>query len=152
MIVDRVGASGEMFVRSADNTAFAENPFAGDLSWVKREFDGKEFVVFLELVQHEMTPVSQDKKNLAPQEVSNNLNMSLRMRVIDLRGATPKIVLQEMIKESYFIPKTLIPTDYSEVVWGSESYKKTSMNIAHTQLVQEVSHRIGDYILLAKSR
>lgn len=39
MIVQRVGQSGEIFVRSAENSAFAENPFAGDLSWMKREFE-----------------------------------------------------------------------------------------------------------------
>lgn len=152
MIVQRVGRSGEIFVQSAENNAFAENPFGGDLSWMKREFESKEFAVFIELVQHEAVPVSQEKKNLPPQEVSTNLNMSVRMRVIDLRGPTPQIVLQEMVKESYFVPKTLMPTDYSQVVWGSDDYTKSPMSIAHAQLVQEVSSRISDYILLAKSR
>lgn len=152
MIVQRTGLSGEIFVQAAENNAFTENPFSGDLSWMKREFEAKEFVVFLELVQHEAVPVSQEKKNLPPQEISTNLNMSLRMRVIDLRGPTPQIVLQEMVKESYFVPKTLMPTDYSQVVWGSDQYKKSPMSIAHAQLAEEISHRISDYILLAKSR
>jgi hypothetical protein len=152
MIVQRVGESGEVFVRSAENSAFAENPFGSDLNWIKREFEGKEFVVFLELVQHEAAPVSQEKRNLPPQEVSTNLNMSVRMRVIDLRGPSPQIVLQEMVKESYFVPKTLMPTDYSQVVWGTDDYRQSPMSIAHAQLVQELSDRISDYVLLAKSR
>jgi hypothetical protein len=149
MIVQRVGQSGEIFVQSADTSAFAENPFNGDLSWMKREFDGKEFAVFLELVQHESVPAVQDKR---PQEVSSNLNMAVRMRVIDLRGPKPQIVLQEMVKENYFVPRSLLATDYTQIVWGTEDYQKSPMSVAHAQLVQEISHRISDYILLAKSR
>jgi hypothetical protein len=149
MIVQKVAQSGEIFVQSAESNAFAENPFSGDLSWMKREFENKEFAVFLELVQHEAVPAAQDKR---PQEVSSNLNMAIRMRVVDLRGNKPQVVLQEMVKESYFIPRTLLATDYSQVVWGSEDYQRTPMSIAHAQLVQEISNRISDYILLAKSR
>jgi hypothetical protein len=78
--------------------------------------------------------------------------MGIRLRVIDLRGNAPKVVLQEMIRDSYFVPKTLIPTDYSVEVWGTDNFRKSPMGIAHAQLVQEVATRITDYILLAKSR
>ena len=57
-----------------------------------------------------------------------------------------------MIKDSYFIPKTLIPCDYNVEVWGSDNYRKTPMGIAHAQLIGEISTRITDYVLLAKSR
>lgn len=153
MIVDQVSSSGEIFVKSQDDFPFAENPFSsGDLSWMKREFQDKEFVVFLELVEHEAVPATKGKKIHSPQEVSTNLNMSVRLRVIDLRQATPKIVLQEMVRDSYFIPKALLPTDYTTAVWGTDEYRKSPMGIAHLQLSQEIANRISDYILLAKSR
>ncbi len=153
MIVDQVSSTGEIFVKSQDDFPFAENPFSsGDLSWMKREFQDKEFVVFLELVEHEAVPATKGKKNYSPQEVSTNLNMAVRLRVIDLRQATPKIVLQEMVRDSYFIPKALLPTDYTTAVWGTDEYRKSPMGIAHTQLSQEIANRISDYILLAKSR
>ncbi|MES2274011.1 MAG: CT253 family lipoprotein [Chlamydiota bacterium] len=152
MIVGSLSKSGELFVEGTDDDSFVENPFGTDLSWVKHEFQSKEFAVFLELVEHEAAPVIRSKKNVSHQELSVNLNMAVRVRVIDLRGSQPKIVLQEMVRDSYFIPKTLLPTDYSEAVWGTAEYRKSPMGIAHSQLGREIANRISEYILLAKSR
>jgi len=151
MIASQIGQSSEIFVNPKEEFAFAENPFGNDLSWIKREFNNHEFVVFLELVQHENAPVAKDKK-AAAFEVSTNINIAVRVRVLDLRSSAPKVVLQELIRSSYYVPKTLLPTDYNEVVWGSEEYRTTPMGIAHAELVQEVVSRLSDYILLAKSR
>jgi hypothetical protein len=117
---------------------------------MKREFQNEEFVTFLELVEHEFSPVKT--KAMPLQEASNNLNMAVRVRVVDLRPAAPKIVLQEMIKDTYFVPKTLIPSDYAVDTWGTEGFRKSPMGVAHAQLIQDVANRISDYILLAKSR
>jgi hypothetical protein len=152
MIVQRMGQGGKLFVVSNEDDSFTDNPFGPELGWVKREFHDQEFVVFLELVEHEAVAANKLKKNLPPQEVSTNLNMAVRIRVLDLRSATPKVVLQEMIRDTYFIPKTLIPTDYTSVVWGSDTFLTSPMGIAHTQLVQEIVSRVSDYILLAKSQ
>jgi len=148
----QISQTNQIFVSSRDDFAIAENPFGNDFSWMKQEFEPHEFVVFLELVEHEIIPVGKEKTTAFPQEVSKNLKMGIRIRVMDLRGATPKIVLQEMIRDSYYIPKTLIPTDYNVVVWGSESYQKSAMGIAHAHISQEIASRVSDYILLAKSR
>ncbi len=145
-----VGGSGEIYVHSKEESPFTENPFSTDLAWMKREFHNEEFVAFLELVEHEFIPVKT--KGVTAQEASNNLNMAVRVRVVDLRPATPKVVLQEMIRDTYFVPKSLIPTDYAVDVWGTEAFRKSPMGIAHAMLVQEIAHRISDYILLAKSR
>jgi hypothetical protein len=155
MIVNKIADSGKIFVQSSVDSPFAENPFGSDLAWMKREFQNQEFVVFLELVEHSTTPVLRGKKTQntqSAQELASNLNMSVRIRVMDLRGATPKIVLQEMVRDSYYIPKSLIPTNYNEVVWGSPEYHITPMSIAHRQLTQEIVSRVSDYVLLAKSR
>lgn len=152
MIVNQVSSSGEIFVFAKEDFPVSENPFSSDLSWMKKEFSSQEFVVFLELVEHEAVPATNGKKNFNPYEVSTNLEMSVRVRVIDLRGMQPKIVLQEMVRDSYFIPKTILPTDYTAAGWGTEEYRKTPMGIAHSQLAQEIANRISDYILLAKSR
>ena len=151
-IVQKVGQTGQIFVSAREDEVFAENPFGPDLGWVAREFPEQEFVVFLELVEHETAPASKIKKQLPPSDVSLNLNMAVRLRVIDVRGEQPKIVLQEIVRDSYFIPKTLLPTDYNTVVWGTNEFQKSPMGVAHEQIVQEISTRISDYILLAKSR
>jgi hypothetical protein len=152
MIGAQIGQSGKIYLTAKEDDVFSENPFGQDLSWIKREFPDREFAVFLELVEHEIVPVSKAKKDLPSQEVSSNLNIALRLRVVDVRTAMPKIVLQEMVRESYFIPKTLIPTDYNSIVWGTSEFLRSPMGIAHTEIVKEVSSRISDYILLAKSR
>lgn len=149
-IMNLVGGTGQIYVHSREESPFTENPFGSDLTWMKREFHSEEFVAFLELVEHEFAPVKT--KGATAQEASSNLNMAVRLRVVDLRPAVPKIVLQEMIRDSYFVPKTLIPNDYAVEVWGTEGYRKSPMGIAHSLLVQEIASRISDYILLAKSR
>jgi hypothetical protein len=147
-ISNQLARTGQIIVHNQEESPFTDNPFSADLSWMKREFQGHEFVAFLELVEHEFAPV----KTTADQEGSSNLNAAVRVRVVDLRGATPKIVLQEMVKNSYFVPKTLIPNDYSIETWGTDAYQKSPMGVAHAILVNEISSRISDYILLAKSR
>jgi hypothetical protein len=151
-IAGQVGATGTIFVHANDDVSFTENPFSQNIGWVKREFPDQEFVVFLELVEHEAVLADPAKKDLPPQEQSTYLNMAVRMRIVDVRSATPKIVLQEMIKDNYFIPKALLPTNYNVATWGTDEYLDTGMKAAHDKMVGEISHRISDYILLAKSR
>ena len=148
-IFQTIAKGGRIFIQSQDDFAIASNPFSGDLSWMKREFQNQEFAVFLELAEHDLTSLSNQSTD---PEIANNLNMGVRIRVIDLRGAQPKVVLQEIVRESYYIPKTLFPVDYNSVTWGTEDYRNSPMGIAHARIAQEVAARVSEYILLAKSR
>jgi hypothetical protein len=154
LFTNRISAGKSLYVVRKDDVTYTENPFGPDLSWMKREFPNNEFVVFLELMEHENVPVAKNNKKLieVPFETSVHLKMGVRLRVVDLRNAAPQIVLQEMIRDSYFIPKSDIPTNYTTVVWGSEEYSKSPMGIAHEQLVEEIARRVSEYIHLAKSR
>jgi len=154
LLTNRISEGKSMFVSRKDDISYTENPFSPDLSWMKREFSNNEFVVFVELAEHENVPVVKNNKKMAevPFETSINLKLGARLRVVDLRGTTPQIVLQEMIRDSYFIPKSDIPINYSTVVWGSEEYSKSPMGIAHMHLVDEIARRVNEYIHLAKSR
>lgn len=154
LFINRISERKTIFVVRKDDVTYTENPFGPDLSWMKREFSNNEFVVFLELMEHENVPVARsNKKSIeVPFETSMDLKMGVRLRVVDLRGATPQIVLQEMIRDSYFIPKSDIPINYTTVVWGSEEYSKSPMGIAHGLLVDEIARRVSEYIHLAKSR
>jgi hypothetical protein len=148
-VVQMISKSGKIFVQSQDDFAIAADPFMEDLAWVKREFQNQEFAVFLELAEHEFTPSS--KQTLEP-GIANNLHMGIRVRVVDLRGVEPKIVLQEMVRTTYYIPKTLLPFNYHMFVWGTADYEKSPIGIAHRQIAERVVERVSDYILLAKSR
>jgi len=154
LFTTRISDRKSIYVLRKDDVTYTENPFGTDLSWMKREFSNNEFVVFLELTEHENVPVAKSIKKSAevPFETSTYLKMGVRLRVVDLRGATPQIVLQEMIRDSYFIPKSDIPINYTAIVWGSEEYSKTPMAIAHGLLVEEIARRVSEYIHLAKSR
>ncbi len=151
-LVQQVGVGGKLYVVATEDDVFTENPFGQDLNWIKREYADHEFVAFLELVEHEIAPTSKVRKDPTSQQFSTNLNMAIRLRIVDVRGQTPVIVLQEMVKDSYFIPKTLMPTDYATAVWGTSEYQKSPIGIAHKQIIQEVASRIKEYVLLAKSR
>ena len=78
----------------ARNITEGQNPFGSDISWMKKTFQDDQFVVFLELVEHEEVPQQNRKKLTHPQNCSANLNMSMRIRALDLRGKEPTIVLQ----------------------------------------------------------
>jgi hypothetical protein len=155
MIVQKVGQNGSIYVLAKGDLGYADNPFGTDLSWIKREYPDDEFVVFCELVEHDNVPLSKGKKSsdvIIPFETAMNLKMAVRVRVVDLRTSTPKIVLQEMVRNSYYIPKNIIPTDYSYIVWGTAEYSSTPMGLAHAELANEIATRVGEYIHLAKSR
>jgi hypothetical protein len=161
VIKQKLVKSGSLFVSSTDDQenhmSYNQNPFSSDLSWVKNSYPSYEFAVFLELVNHVNIPVtkSPEKKVMSAeklQSISTNLNMAMRIRIVDLRGNTPVIVLQELLTDSYYISKNHIDTDYSHISWGMDEYNTSPMGMAHNQLSKEISRRILDYILLAKSR
>ena len=94
-----------------------QNPFGSDLGWMRKAFANQEFVVFLELVEHEEVPV-QSSRSAAPEELSANLNMSVRIRVVDVRGAEPHVVLQELIHDTHSIPRQFTKENFYQVPWG----------------------------------
>lgn len=126
-----------------------QNPFGPDISWVKKNFHGDEFVVFLELVEHEEV-LKQDRKRPSAQEnCSADLNMSMRVRVFDLRGTEPKVVLQELIHDTHFIPRQFTHINFHQVAWGDESFNISPMGLAHSEFTKEIASRLSDYIQMA---
>ncbi len=129
-----------------------QNPFGNDLSWIKRAFKGEEFVVFLELVEHEEV-LKQDRKNpAAPESCSADLNMSMRIRVFDLRGNEPKAILQELVHDSHFVPKQFTHLNFHQVPWGDDNFNISPLGLAHMEFTKEITDRIEDYILVASKR
>jgi len=120
----------------------SDNPFDSDIDWMSNRFEQKEFLVFLELLKHDE----------AKKEAVNNLEMTMRLRIIDVRAKKPKIILQECINDNYYIAKGSNKLDYQNVVWGSAEYSNSRMGMAHKQLANQIASRISDYIALSKSR
>ena len=83
---------------------------------------------------------------------ATNLDMSIRIRIIDVRGNTPKIILQEKISDTMYLPKSFLKIDYDKITWGTNEYQKTPLFIAHNSFTKDISARINEYIILAKNR
>jgi hypothetical protein len=150
---DKLKMTGTLYL-NADSEKFlssSQNPFGSDLSWIRKEFAPNEFVVFLEIVQHEIVPVEKTHY-YDPTLHSSHLNVAVRLRIIDIRSSTPKVVLQELIKESQYVGRSLMPFDYNQNPWGTEEYLSSPMGLAHSSISKQLVERINDYILLAKSR
>lgn len=130
--------------------SYDQDLFSTDLTWMKNSFYPHEFVVLVEFLKHDKIPLM--KRNTPVYELSSNLEMAVRVRIIDLRKTDPKIILQETIADSYFFSKNLLPVDYQVSTWGTEEYATSPLATAHKQIAKEVVERINDYILLAKSR
>ena len=126
------------------------NPFGMDCRWLKKTFPKNEFVVFLEIVEHEEV-LRQDKKNpVAPNLCTADLNMGVRVRVFDLRGDQPVAVLQEILHDTHFVPRPFTRANFDQIAWGEEGFDISPMGLAHATFVKEIARRIEDYILLQK--
>jgi len=128
-----------------------EHPFRADLSWMKQAFAGHEFVSFIELVEHDQVIHPSKKDEIAGSLPTNDLYMTIRLRVVDLRDEEPKVILQEMMHRSHHIPKQFVDIDYRTVSWGKDPYTISPLGLAHGELAKEIASRLEDYLLIAKS-
>jgi hypothetical protein len=125
------------------------NPFGEDISWMKQVFAEEDFVVFLELLEHREVP-KETSKSTPPSMLAADLKVGLRIRIIDNRGDTPKITLQEILQDSHFIPRQFNQYNFDQCSWDSEEFALSPIGIAHSQLIKELKDRIESYVMLAK--
>ncbi len=130
----------------------SQNPFGPDISWVKKAFQGDDFVVFMELVEHEEILKQSRHKAADPQKCSADLKMSMRVRVFDLRGNEPKIILQELLHDKHYIPWQFTQFNFNQVSWGDTSFHISPVGLAHEEFTKEIALRLEDYILMAQKR
>lgn len=126
------------------------NPFGKDLSWVKSTSSGQDFAVFMELLEHTEKPLlTYSGEN--PENCPTELNISLRVKVVDLRATTPKIVLQEIVHEQHHIPRQFTKYHFYQYPWKStgenSAFAISPVGLAHAQLIKKIASRIEDYIL-----
>ena len=128
------------------------NPFGPDLSWVKSVFPKDEYVVFMELIEHEELYLNDKKKPADTKNCAAELNLGMRIRVIDLRGEKPKVVLQELVRDSQFLPKQFTSANFYQIPWGQENFTTTPLGLAHVEFTKDIAARIEDYILLTDKK
>ncbi len=132
----------------AEKALSAHDPFELDTSWVRKAFPQNEFVVFTELMEHNEVPVNEKDAQDSPAL----LTLSVRVRVVDVRQKTPKVVLQEIVEQSHHIPRQFTKANFKQVPWGDEAFDVSPLGIAHDQLCKEIATRVEDYILLAGAK
>ncbi|MEN9344526.1 MAG: hypothetical protein RLZZ453_1313 [Chlamydiota bacterium] len=125
------------------------NPFGTDLSWIKKGFQDEEFVAFLELVEHEEVLNQNKIKPEDPRSCSAELRLSMRVRVFDLRGKEPKIVLQELVHNAHYVHPQFNHLNFYQVSWKEPGFNDSPIGLAHAKFTKELSDRLEDYILTA---
>ncbi len=126
----------------------SNDPFGPNTAWIKKAFPKNEFVVFMELVRHDEVPNSAS----SPKDSAAQLTMTMRVRVFDIRGDQPKVVLQELVQNCEQIPRQFTKLNFEQVPYGNDMFDISPLGMAHAQLTKELSSRIEDYILLASHR
>jgi hypothetical protein len=140
---------GEASVEAyAQKALSGHDPFDVAISWVRKYFPQNEFVVFMELMEHHEIPLVLKE----PEDPPAELTLSVRIRVIDLRTKTPKLVLQEIVEQSHHIPRQFTQANFHQVPWGDEAFDVSPLGIAHDMLCKEVATRVEDYILISDRR
>lgn len=119
---------------------------------LKEKFPKTEFVVFMELAEHKLISRVETGGFLDTVSPSYELHEAIRLRIYDLRSETPTIVLQELVEQTHPIPKSFVKMDYDSTLWGKKTYSITPLGLAHSQLVKDVTSRIENYLILAKTK
>lgn len=155
-VYSRIGQRNHLFVTDVDKVrkklahlGEKNNPFASDATWVKNAFHGESFVVFLELVEHDEIFQQNSRKSSDLQFCNADLNMSMRVRIFDLRGNEPKVILQEIHRDTHFVPRQFTSENFYQVAWGDPSYSVSPVGLAHASFTKDIATRIEDYILMA---
>lgn len=155
-IAHQLAQKNHLFLLDLDRTrtitsqlSYAQNPFGQDIQWLKKTFFNHEFVVFLELIEHNEVVKQSSIKTVDSRKCSAKLLMTMRIRIFDLRKEEPKIVLQELVHESHFIPRPFTRSNFQQEKWNHETFTISPMGLAHSQFIKHICNRLEEYILWA---
>lgn len=158
LLMQKLSKNSQFRLASQDSittltTSFSElnDPFSSNIDWIKNAFSGYEFVVFSELIDHDVRLKPLKGNFLDHVTPSSEVAMTLRLRIFDLRSETPKVILQEMINSKNTIAKTGDLSLKSPDYWKKLTFQITPLGIAHSQLVKNATARIEDYVKISQS-
>ncbi len=149
--------SGELYVLSPAEIGPAWDKsidcFDVDLSFT-REFCEADFVVALDLIQHEVISCDPTNKGaLSPAEChayNRVLTLAIRARVIDVRREQPRVILYEIIKSNYILTPPYEIVGYADQTFNSPGYSTTPCGIAHYRMVEKIVSRLEDVVRCAR--
>ena len=127
--------------------------FLDATDWINEVQTNSEFVVFVELLKHNLSTNNCGQHLLSTAtKKSYNLDISLRIKVVDLRRNHSKVILQEILHQSFFIPFEYTRVVYKKDPWTRAMFSLSPIGMAHIQIVKKICTQIQDYILLAKTQ
>jgi hypothetical protein len=103
-----------------------------------------EFAIITEVIEQ------KEKSFKTHPESASVLTCALSVRVLDLRGAFPKVILQEILDKNYVMAMPYMHCDYKKMAWGTEAFRYTPLGMAHNRLVNELTRRVEAYIEAAQ--
>jgi hypothetical protein len=159
-VKDKLLRRAEVFV-CPDTVGYAVPPGLDGVDLVdrhggelKQHFPDVDFVVLMELIDHQEVPIVRGVTKLDFVDggnAKNALSMKLRVQAVDVRGATPRTVFRETIERNYPIYSAAV-FDVQKHPWKTRSFEFSVLGRAHTELEKEVAQRLEQYLLFAKGR
>ncbi len=140
--------NGEAVRSSVKRLKESQDPFGSDTAWIKQAFQKSDFAAFIELVEHSEKTLYA-KEGESPQNSPAEMEILVRLRLFDLKGEKPRVILQELLRDAQHIPKQFTKANFHQVPWGSETFDISPLGMAHAQLFEQIAARIEDYILVA---
>lgn len=114
-----------------------------------RSLGAAEFVVVAELIEQNESKYGLDsvsERRVLKNDAGAVLDLAMRLRVLDMRGDTPKIILQEILNNKHVVARAYMNNDYSKTPWGTEAFQCTPLGLAHSRMVREIVARVESYI------
>ncbi len=108
-----------------------------------------QFLIVTELIEQKTTPYGPAANRPTEKYISESgaiLSLAMRVKVIDMREAQPRVVLQEVVETDYNITKPYLYVDYRKHPYGTDFYTRTPLGIAHAKLIKEVVAHIESYV------
>lgn len=147
--------SGELYVLSPQEIGLSWDRqesldfFGNDMEFVN-ECGNADFIVALELIEHSsIEPMAL--VNGAPQcdQSSRALTMRVRIKVIDVRCQEPRIILYEILTNSYTI-SSKGEIDYTQFGWGTPGYAITPCARVHQRMINNLACRLEEVLWRAR--
>ncbi len=116
-------------------------------NWASKTKYPYEFVCIIEVVEHEFT--SRDTTS-SGKIASQDLDITFRIKVIQLSEGQPVVVLQEFIHQRNYIPWGLTFINYEKMKWNHAGFFLTPIGSAHKKIIKAIVQRVEDYIMINK--
>jgi hypothetical protein len=117
----------------------SKNPFSKEIDWLSDHFAHTQYVAFSELLKYE-EQLQEDPT------VGHKLDLSCRVRVFENTGQGFRVVLQEIVQESYIIPSLFTTSLSLQPEYHTTGYDLSPLGVAHQNFSSLISKRIRDYI------